>query len=224
MNCSSWSPGTLLFSAFAAVVVLLAAWAFYSAYLRRKALAELAASMGLSFSADGPDAALLAQTGLELFSLGRSRKAHNLIEERQTGAGPAISFFDYRYTTGSGKNSRTHCFTLALFACAGKGLPCFELKPENILYKLGELVGFKDIDIPSSPVFSDKYRLTGADEAAVLSFFSPEAVARLEREHGWRAEGGRNYLLLFRASGLVPKDDYSAFMLDAKALAASLVK
>jgi hypothetical protein len=211
----------LIFGAAAALVVC---GALYSYYLRRKALAELAASMGLEFSKDGPDAGLLSRTGLQLFSAGRSRKASNLIAARTGAKGPEISFFDYSYTTGSGKNSHSHSFTVALFDYKSRSLPSFDLEPENILHKLGELVGFKDIDIPSAPVFSSKYRLTGDKEPEVVSFFCPEAVAWLERNTGWRAQACGCHLLLTRSSGQVRAADYPAFMIDAKDLAAAFVK
>jgi hypothetical protein len=227
MNCNfnlQANLEVLLFSGFAAIVVLLVGGAFYLSYLRRKALAELAASMGLLFNEKGPESYYLEQTGLGIFNMGHSRKASNLMEIRGSGSGPDISFFDYRYTTGGGKNSHTHQFTLALFDLKTPKAPAFELKPENFIYKIGELLGFKDIDIPSSPLFSDKYRLTGPNETELLSFFNPGTVAYFEQHLDWQAQGAGRYLLVFKGERLIKPDTYQNFMEEAKNLVSSIVK
>jgi len=180
--------------------------------------------MGLPFTEKGPESHFLEMTGLGIFNAGHSRKASNLMELRGAGAAPDISFFDYRYTTGGGKNSHTHAFTLALFDFKTPRVPAFELKPENFIYKIGELIGFKDIDIPSSRLFSDKYRLTGPNEAEVLAFFNSGAVAYFEQHLGWQAQGAGNYLLLTRGARLTRPEDYNTFILEAKNMAAALVR
>ena len=224
MNYNSNLPGVFPFLAFAAIAILLAGGSFYLSFLRRKALSELAASMGLLFTEKGPDSYYLEQTGLGIFNIGHSRKASNLMEIRGLGSGPDISFFDYRYTTGSGKNRHTHNFTLALFDLKTPKAPAFKLKPESFIYKIGELIGFKDIDIPSSPLFSDKYRLTGPNEVEILSFFNPGTVAYFEQHLGWQAQGAGRYLLVFKGERLIKPAVYQNFMEEAKNLVFSVIK
>ena len=111
----------------AAVVLALV---FYSAWKRRKDLEQLAASMGLAFSADWPEGCALENTGLDIFRLGYSRKAANRIQV-QSRAG-VISFFDYRYVTRGGRNSQTRTFTLALTgAAAGQHIRCEIASPSG---------------------------------------------------------------------------------------------
>jgi hypothetical protein len=203
------------------LVAAAAGAAYYLEWKRGNALADLAASMGLAFSKDGPEPAFLAGTGLEIFTLGRSRKATNLIEiALSTGQ---LQVFDYRYITGSGKNRHAHNFTLALISCKCE-MPHFDLKPETFAYKFGELLGFKDIDLPAFPLFSDKYRLTGPDETAVRMFFSPDRAAWFERNQGLRVQGAPGYGLLFKKEGRLPADAWQAFIEEAKTFAAEALK
>jgi len=202
-------------------VVLVAAAAFYLDWRRRNALAGLAASMGLLFSKDGPDQAGLEGTGLEIFRQGHSRAAANLIEV-PTGGG-RIQVFDYKYTIGHGKGSQTHSLTLALVSCACQ-IPHFDLKPETFMYKLGEMIGFKDIDLPAFPLFSDKYRLTGPEETAVHMFFTPSRASWFERNLGLRVQGAPGHALLFKREARLPVDAWQGFIEEARTFSAEVLR
>ncbi|MDD2805185.1 MAG: hypothetical protein PHV33_06490 [Elusimicrobiales bacterium] len=208
-----------IFLGAAAIIVALA---LYFNWRRRKDLEELAASMGLEFLPGGPGQYELEATGLELFRLGRGRKASNLIKVR-AGA-DYLSVFDYRYTTGGGKHSQTHTFTLALIGGLRSQVPQFELKPENFLYKIGEAIGFKDIDLPAFPEFSDKYRLTGPDEAAVHLFFTPRRAAWFEANQGLWVQGAPRHVVFFKREGHLPVSAWQPFMEEAKAFAAEVLR
>lgn len=195
---------------------------YYLDWKRGNTLAALAASMGLPFSKDGPELYFLENTRLEIFNLGRSRKASNLIEIAVPSG--QLQVFDYKYTTGSGRSSHTHQFTLALCSCGKCDIPHFDLKPETLMHKIGEAVGFKDIDLPAFPVFSDKYRLTGPDEAAVHMFFNPDRAAWFERNQGLRVQGAPGYGLLFKKETRLPVDAWQTFIEEAKTFAAEALK
>ena len=203
-------------------VVAVIGIAFYLDWKRGNDLAALAASMGLPFSKYGPDPSAVENTRLELFGMGRSRSASNLVEIALPSG--QLQVFDYKFTTGGGKNSHTHTFTLALFTCTRCDIPYFDLKPETVMYKLGEFVGFKDIDLPAFPVFSDKYRLTGPDEGAVRMFFNPDRAAWFERNQGLHAQGAPGYGLLFKKEGRLPVDAWQTFIEEAKTFAAEALK
>jgi len=196
--------------------------AIYLDWKRSNTLGDLAASMGLAFSKYGPDPSVLVGTGLEIFGMGRSRSASNLVEIALPSG--QLQVFDYKFKTGGGKSSHTHTFTLALFACTRCDIPHFDLKPETVMYKLGELIGFKDIDLPAFPVFSDKYRLTGPDEAAVRMFFNPDRAAWFERNQGLHVQGAPGYGLLFKRPGRLPVDAWQTFIEEAKTFAAEALK
>lgn len=195
---------------------------WYSGWKRRKSLEALALSAGLPLPTEGPSQEWLEATGLEIFRLGRSRKAANLIQTASSSG--ELRFFDYRYTTGSGKHASTHKFTLALIECARCRVPDFDLKPETLMHKIGEAIGFKDIDLPAFPLFSDKYRLTGSEEAALHMFFTPERAAWFERNQGLRVQGSRGFLVIFKREGLLPVDAWQSFIEEVKAFAAEVLR
>ncbi|MDO8805984.1 MAG: hypothetical protein Q7R35_16325 [Elusimicrobiota bacterium] len=207
---------------FAAVIAAVTGLVFYLSWKRRKDLEQLASSLGLALSPDGPDVNTLENTGLEIFRLGYSRKAANLIQ-LQCRAG-VISVFDYRYVTRGGKNSHSHNFTLALIDCSGCAIPEFELKPESFIYKIGEAIGFKDIDLPAFPLFSDKYRLTGSDEASVHMFFTPQRAAWFERNLGLRVQGAPGHIVISSRDGQLPVNSWPTFIEEVKAFAAEVLR
>ena len=194
---------------------------FYLEWRRRNALSALAASMGLLFAKDGPDQNYLESIGLEIFKLGRARKASNLMDVPAQGG--QIQVFDYRYKTGGGKNSHTHDLTVALISCACE-IPYFDLKPETFIYKVGGLLGFKDIDLPAFPLFSDKYRLTGPDAAVVHMFFTPARAAWFERNLGLRVQGAPGRALLFKRERRLPAEAWQGFIEEAKTFAAEVLR
>lgn len=207
---------------FIGVAAALIGLVIYFKWKRRKDLEELAASIGLPFSAEGPDEDRLGRSGLEIFATGRSRKAFNLLTS-QSGAGQ-VSFFDYHYVTGSGRNSQTHNLTVALIECSRVQIPYFDLKPEGLLYKIGEMLGFKDIDLPAFPLFSDKYRLTGPDEKAVHLFFTPQRAAWFERNQGLRVQGAPGHLAILKGAGQLPVNAWQGFIEETKAFAAEVLR
>lgn len=200
---------------------LIVGFAFYLDWRRRNALADLAASMGLQFSKDGPEQYLLESTGLELFRLGRSRKATSMMETQVSGG--RVQVFDYKYVTGSGKHSQTHNLTVALIYTSLQ-VPHFDLKPENFLYKIGELIGFKDIDLPAFPLFSDKYRLTAPEETAVHMFFTPTRAAWFESNLGLWVQGAPGHVLLFKGETRLGVDAWQGFLEEAKAFTQQVLR
>lgn len=204
------------------VVAVIIGLSMYAGWRRRNDLAELAASMGVSFQPAGPEPGFLESTGLELFRVGRSHSASSLIQI--PSAAGELRFFDYSYSTGSGKNRTTHNFTVALVQCSRCEVPDFDLKPESFLYKIGEAIGFKDIDLPAFPLFSDKYRLTGTQEAAIHMFFTPARAAWFERNLGLRVQGSKNFLVLFKREGHLPVRDWQGFIEEVRAFAAEVLR
>lgn len=221
--CGSVNVGKYFPFLFFAVIPLIIGLAGYMTYKRKKDLEQLALSNGLSFD---PDAALLPyleNSGMDIFNRGRARKARNLIIASAPGAAKAY-FFDYSYVTGSGKNSSTHSFTLAFFEFSQSVFPRFELRPENFLDKVGEMLGYQDIDVDGFPEFSKKYRLTGPDRAAVLAFFGSQTVSFLEMNLGWSIQASGQNLIAFKRAATVPVAEYRTFMEEAKNLIAAIAR
>ncbi|HBB67229.1 MAG: hypothetical protein A2X28_11515 [Elusimicrobia bacterium GWA2_56_46] len=217
------------------IVLVIGAGFFLLFSHRRRALATLAASMGIPFTETGPEISFIERTGLPLFNTGSRHKTYNLMEMRGGGSVPDMRFFDYEYDAGYPHDERDHYkkrnihqVTVALFSYETLKIPAFQLKPESLLDKVGEFSGFKgeDIDIPAFPGFSRKYRLTGPEKPEVLAFFNPNTVAYFEQHPGWYVEGFVRHLLLHKGVKMFPlrPSAYRNFMDEAKNLIFSVVK
>ena len=222
LHGAAGSIGGYLPVIFLALVVALAiGGAVYLSFKRRKDLERLALSASLAFDSDAAGLPYLENSGIDLFNLGHSRKSSNLIISYGAGA-DRVYFFDYSYVTGSGKNSVTHSHTLAFFEFARSLFPRFSLRPENFLDKIGEMIGFQDIDIDGFPVFSKEYKLNGPDIAGVRAFFGPHVVNYFEHNPGWRVQAAGQRLIAFKKDRVVPVCAYQAWMEEAKNLVSEI--
>ena len=193
---------------------------YYFRMRRCKALGALAASLGLPFYPDGPDPRRLWETGFELFRLGRSQNACNLIEVPFPGG--RIQIFDYHYTDGGGR--ATYNFNLTLALTPGEGVPSFDLRPENLMDKMGEMIGFTDLDFPDFPLFSDKYRLIVLEEASARKFFNPARLAWFERHLNLHVNGIPGNVLISSPGICLPVEEWPGVIEWAKNFAAEVLK
>ncbi|MBI5243198.1 MAG: hypothetical protein HY922_05850 [Elusimicrobia bacterium] len=196
---------------------VIGAWMSYAARKRAEAMSEMARRMGWEFRAK--DRELLRENlmGLRLFEVGRGREFMNVL--RGGGEGKErILLFDYSYTEGSGKNQHTVRQSVAAFERAGRGLPRFELRPENLLHKIGSVFGYQDIDFKGFPGFSKAYLLRGQVEDDVRKVFKPMALQYLESNRGWCVEGWGDWLVMCREGRRADPKDIPAFLEDARAL------
>jgi hypothetical protein len=111
---------------------------------RREAMAAWAAARGLSFRTEDIDGAPPGCSGFELLQRGRSRCASNCSTGRI--ASVAVTAFDWRYVTGSGKNRTTHnCSAVVLQP--GARLGGLRIREEHLFDKLCEMFSFNDMVI-----------------------------------------------------------------------------
>ncbi|MGH9776895.1 MAG: hypothetical protein ACRD5I_00640 [Candidatus Acidiferrales bacterium] len=157
---------------------------------RRRGLERAAQEMGFSYEAN--PAVPETEGFLELPLLKRNTGLSHLMRG-STGTGEVV-IVDVR--TGSGKGATLR--TVALHRLARKRLPVFELRPEHFLDKIGSALGFKDINFESNPEFSKRYKLQGADEAAVRELFHAGRLAFFEQQKGWSVEGAGEWLAVYR--------------------------
>jgi len=171
--------------------------AYFREKRRREALEQAALELGFSYQKEGDPFAVSTSERIDLLGRGHSRKFSNLL--RGSGAGAEMLVFDYKYTTGSGKNQSTRHQTVAAFR-AHDDLPSFTLTRETFLHKLISAFGYQDIDLEAHPQFSARYLLRGKEEAAVRAFFHPGLVAFFEspEAHDYIVEGGGGWLLLYQ--------------------------
>jgi hypothetical protein len=179
---------------------------------RTRQFEETARDLGLNFSKEVDSTFAEIQGSFDLLARGRSRRGRNMVFGEKGGTG--VWVFDYRYTTGSGKHSRTHRQTVVCFRAEELQLPKFSLEAEGMMSRIGsKLFGMQDIDFDTHPAFSDKFLLRGESEALVRQAFTPEVLTFFEGQgKKLRVEGNGSYLLVYRASRRVKPADVGNFL------------
>ncbi len=176
---------------------------------RREAMRALAEAWGFHFNEKMEGLAEAEFAGLRLFTLGRSKVGSNLIYRHEDHGSELL--FDYRYTTGGGKNSQTHRQTVVAMTFTG-ALPAFELRPEHVFHKIGGMLGMQDIKIPDRPAFSGKFLLREADEEAIRGVFTGPVCDLLERNPKLSVEARDHYLIVYRAARRPKPDELAGYL------------
>jgi len=149
----------LMFGAFAVIAAVVIVLGILHAQQRRKETEALARKWGLNFYPTDPWDLPTWYCRLDLFNHGRSRRASNVMSGDVDGL--TVVAFDYRYTTGSGKNSHTHHHQAVVFLLPIDA-PAVRMRPENVLDRMASWVGWDDIDFESDE-FSRRYHVASQD-------------------------------------------------------------
>ncbi len=171
---------------------------------------SLAATMNFTF-AEKPDKALRERLlHFHLFSQGHSTKIRNVLTGR---AGEMdVRVFDYRYTTGGGKNSSTWRQTVMLCESAQMSLPKFALRPEHFFHKIGQVFGYQDIDFDNHPDFSKRYLLKGDDEREIRKLFDTDTLSFYESHGKLSTEAAGHQLIHYHANKRISPEKLSEFI------------
>ena len=160
---------------------IVAAWfAHKAAEERRRALAGLAARLGLSFDADEDDGHDDDYAQFEIFRRGHSRVAKNTLSGALGlfGRPCAVRAGDFRYkvTSGSGKSrsTRTHRFSY-LIVHPPWHTPPLLIRREGVMDKLAGAFGFDDIDFESVE-FSKRFYVKSADKRFAYDVLHPRMM------------------------------------------------
>jgi hypothetical protein len=182
-----------------AVLVLIVGgiiWSIVAEKKRREALMETADQMGLTFFKEGDPDLLSQLSSFKLFSQGRARKMKNLI---QGDSGEVkIAIFDYQYTTGSGKQTKTTQQSVALINSIDLICPDFRIRPEGLLDKIGGAMGFQNIDFETHPKFSGLFVLQGSSEEEIRKYFTPNLIEFFEQKPGISVQANSGTMFFFR--------------------------
>ena len=136
------------------------AYSMYAAAKRRKELLAWAQKRGLNFNPAKTYDMDSFYGDFKCLQRGRSRHAYNRITGSLNGRN--ITAFDYKYTTGSGKNRQTHVFS-AMIVTAPIPLKPLLIRRENFFDKITEFFGADDIDFESAE-FSRKFFVKSPDK------------------------------------------------------------
>ncbi len=161
-----------VFGGVAASIVYLVVRARRAAERKRALAIALAKHHGFSIDPNDKDP---PPQRFDMFGVGHSKKVTNQIWR----AGASDSVFDYTYTTGGGRNQRTHRRTCALVALSFDA-PHTKIATENFFTTIGRRLGVRDIDTESVR-FNEIYRVNGDDERFAVALLDSHAIDWLLR-------------------------------------------
>jgi hypothetical protein len=169
--------GPLAFVFFAVLVVALIYFTAQAKKKRREQIGAFAARHGFQLLPEEPGGCLtgglfggglsgvggrLIQMfdGFQPFGVGDSRRADVIVIGE---AGPrTFYFFEYQYSTGSGKNRTTHHHGIAAVRVPMM-FKKLSLRPEGVFDRIGAVFGFDDIQFESEE-FNRQYSVRSADQ------------------------------------------------------------
>ena len=178
--------------------------------VRREALEKFASELSLDFHPFGHDELNAQIQGFKLFNSGHSRKMTNVIIGETDLVKVAI--FDYRYTTGSGKNSHTHHQTVVSMESPNLEIPSFTLRPESLFDWFGSVMGFQDIDFDEHPKFSKMFVLKGENVEAIRNFFDMEILDFFAERKGITFEGFPGQFIYFKGGRTTKPEDMRSYL------------
>ncbi|MAA80535.1 MAG: hypothetical protein CL916_14870 [Deltaproteobacteria bacterium] len=148
----------------------------YASRIAKKRAADILAiaqEKGYSYQSDdkNDEKMYMQYSFFRLFTSGRNRKASNIISFQE--GNKTITFFDYRYTTGSGKNKSTHLSTNIIIHQQNLHFPHFFIRRQVAVFDfLGKMFGGQDINYDEDEEFSKAFVLQGQDEEQTRKCFS----------------------------------------------------
>ena len=171
---------------------------------RREGIAAFASSLSLEYQPTATAESLGIYAPFPLLSKGRSRTVSNavLADTQDTTA----RMFDYRYTTGGGKNSHTHHHSVVYFKSELLKLPEFTLSPENFFHNIGRVFGMQDINFDTHPKFSSAFILQGTNEEEIRSFMTDRRLSELENFGHLCIEASMSRCVIYRTTHVQPQD------------------
>lgn len=193
--------GLIIIGAIAGFVLFFGLVIFLAIRMEKKRTAafELAAQqMGLEFHPEGTADLISRHLHFPSFNKGRDQRAKNHMAGELQGI--RIDLFDFRYTTGSGRNRTAWNQTVLSIASHHIDLPDFTISPEGLFAKIGSVFGYQDIDFDTHPEFSRHFLLRGPDEAAIRLLFSPPVLEWFQNHLGVTADANGDMFVFFRAS------------------------
>lgn len=162
------------FVAFAAIAGALLYHALHADRKRRAAAVALAGQRGFQIQVEDKAPPPL---GFDLFRLGTRRTVSYHIWP----PGSQDSAFQYRYTTGSGKNRQIHRRSAVLVQVPFTA-PHLKIGPEGFWSSIGKMVGVRDVEV-ESPQFNERYRVACDDERFAITLLDPSMIAWMLSPH-----------------------------------------
>jgi hypothetical protein len=179
-------------------VIGLAIFGYVQEKKRREALQAIAMQLGFSFSPDKDHACAQQYGFLNHMDDGSDRYAFNIMQGTAAD-GSSCSIFDYHYETYStdskGRRTTHHHYYSIFTLILPQSFPELEIKPEGLFSKLGQALGFDDIDFESME-FSKRYQVKSDDKKFAYDFCNARMIDYLLRQQDLIIEVESNVLAL----------------------------
>ena len=164
-------------------------------------MSDLAAKLGLGFYIGKQRGIIRKYSFINKFHQGRDRYAYNSLYGKYQGH--EINAFDYRYTTGYGKNKQTHHLSFFLLEIPNV-FPELTIVPEDIFSKISQALGYDDIDFESHE-FSRKYCVRSKNKKFAYDICNAKMIDYLLSNTGLSIEIENNVLAIYFNRRLKPE-------------------
>jgi hypothetical protein len=207
------SAFAVLALAFFLAIIAAVVYGYLQAKKRREEMASYALSRGWRYEAYQP--LLVDRFQGAPFGLGHSRSAGNAVYGQHDGRDFVSFDYEYKTTSGSGKQRRTTTHTFSVLALSmGASLPTLTVDPENFLERFVGRLTNSDIDLELED-FNRAFTVTCADRKFAFDVLNPQMMEFLlqHRDVGWRFE--RDSMIVV-ASGRrsIPQIDATLALMD----------
>jgi hypothetical protein len=176
---------------------------------RTKALQDVAFRLGFSFEAkDWSRNAQAPQLETRLFARKGGGEIRNIMAGHRDGL--AVTFFDHSYRQGKTSTRQTvAAFTQDFW------FPQFEIAPQNVVYRLGNMILHRDIRFESHPELSKRFRIRSVDEQKIRELITPALLSFLEgidSSAKWDIEGSGKTLVIYRVGKRTKPEEFPEFV------------
>lgn len=203
--------GAIIFAVIIGLILVSVVFGAQQTKKRTAGLQAAAEELGLSFLDEGAGGWEHDLAGFDLMSRGRGKKYRNVTIAEAPDL--KVALFDYQYTTGSGKNRRTHSQSVAAIQSPQLRMPSFRARPEGMFDTIGGALGFQDIDFDDHPQFSDAFVLKSEFESQTRQFFDMPLLDHFTEKTKLCFEGQGN-VFLFYERGHRAKPENLKFLLE----------
>lgn len=187
----------LIFIGFIALIGVIAYFGHLQAKKRREAFQRIAAELGFIFYPQ-KDSGFAKRYGfLDHMDDGHRRYAFNRMSGKIDGQG--VHVFDYHYETYSTdskgrRSTRHHYFSIFTLDLPAR-FPELNIEREGFFSKIGQAMGFDDIDFESLE-FSKRYKVKSRDKKFAYDFCNAQMIDFLMRQQDLIIEVDGNTLAL----------------------------
>ncbi len=194
-------PAPFIIVGFIILAIVISYFGYVSAKKRREAMLALAMKLGLRFNSSKDRYLPKQYSFLDKLRQGHNRYAYNILDGRYRDND--VKIFDYHYQTGSGKD--THHYHISFFMLQMPMVfPELTIGPEGIFSKIGQALGYDDIDFESHE-FSRKFCVRSKNKKFAYDVCNAQMIEYLLANSDLTIEIESNVLAISFSRTLAPE-------------------